>query len=125
VTLGLRPSEQLQWSFQNQLAMQHDAVKPSAGPATANVALAAGASHVYVWMLDGNSDAGRPKHYMQRYVLPRSLGLAVAVNCLAISGFRRSLCLWPLPVRAPRLCRVHPLATPPQACHGRRRAAGA
>ena len=71
MTLGLRPSEALQWSFCNHLAMQHDAIKPAAGPSTTNLALAACASCIFVWMLDASGDgASRPKHYVQRYVAP-------------------------------------------------------
>lgn len=45
ITMGLRPSEQLLWSFQNQLAKAHgDASKPP--PGSANIAFAISQSYM-------------------------------------------------------------------------------
>ena len=39
--MGLRPSEALQWSFRNVVAMQHETVKPNVAESV-NLTLAAG-----------------------------------------------------------------------------------
>lgn len=71
VTLGLRPSEQLLWSFQNLHAVRQAAAnlrtetaKP--GAASANLALGLGAQHIYIWMHDTPAEGG-VRHFMQRY----------------------------------------------------------
>ena len=46
--------------------MQHDAIKPAAGPSTTNLALGACTSCIFVWMLDASGDGAiRPRHYVQ------------------------------------------------------------
>lgn len=62
VTLGLRPSEQLLWSFQNHVAIRQASLKP--GPFTANQAFALGSTYLYVLMTDRSM--GSPTHHVQR-----------------------------------------------------------
>ncbi len=67
VTLGLRPSEQLLWSFQNHVAIRHGSLKP--GPFTSNKAFALGSTYLYVLLTD--CSMGSPTHHVQRYVCGR------------------------------------------------------
>ena len=95
ITLGLRSSEQLQWSFSNLLAMQNDPVGKALSPSSsvgggahhggtssaANSTLAVGPSCAFVWILEGG------KHYVQRCVCGQGGGTGGLIECTIFPPF--------------------------------------
>ena len=64
VTLGMRPSEQLLWSFENALATRND---QRLHGSVINMALDASAQHAFIWVADEAKD-GTLLHYVHRCV---------------------------------------------------------